>query len=74
MISAHDVAARDADRQRIAAQVAEYERLHGPIVTRDASDYDHQSITERLTEKTRDGWDNRMSDARKKLLEQRARK
>lgn len=73
MISAHDVAARDADRQRIAAQVAEYERLHGPIVTRDASDYDHQSIADRLTEKTRGGIQDRMTEARKRFNE-RARK
>jgi len=53
MISAHDVAARDADRQRIAAQVAEYERLHGPVVTRSSGESAEQSSKERLTEKTR---------------------
>lgn len=53
MISAHDVAAKRPLSDLIAAQTAEYERLHGPVTTRAAGESAEQSSKERLTEKTR---------------------
>lgn len=71
MILTNDIAAKEPDRQRIAAQMAAYEAQHGPVETIPPGNYDRSGITERLTERTRDGWDNRMSAARKKMIAER---
>jgi hypothetical protein len=71
MISANDIAQREPDRQRIAADMAAWEAKHGPVETMPPGQYDRSGITERLTERTKDGWDNRMSEARKKMIAER---
>jgi hypothetical protein len=67
MISAHDIALREDKRREIQADTERFLAAGGQVRPAAASDYDHQGIRERLTERTRDGWDNRMSKAREKL-------
>ena len=70
MISAHDVAIKAPDSAKIAADVAAFLAAGGQIRQAAASDYDHQAIRERLTERTRDGWDNRAGKGVKALTGQ----
>lgn len=56
MISAHEVQAREPERQDLAAKMAAWEAKHGPVVTAPASQYDRNGL--RVVEQ-RNGWENR---------------